>query len=915
LSTEKIDLDMVWKRIMSHIGNNFPKKKLRNRLLNLGLEEFVGVGGVSRFSAVVKYGFPFKFNNQLDEGILVLAHFLDRFKKEGGSLEIYAINKLSKGQEKDLSFWQDAKARLYLELQNIILLLDKTEFARPKMPKGEKPLLRRSRIRRIFTFGDLLDLAFLSQAGINVLGEQLAANIDVGFLFLKTFAGTSNIKPLTNTLIVNYLPEKPTPRRHNFFELYGFTDNAVRYDLPYKERCSARWFTRSEQRKELQQKDSRLKQIVNLFTDDPDKFHEEPKKWESNLENPRAVCNFERLSDEFFNDAMLMMFKAYRSEIIKDNDKAKVIIDRINRTVITRDMIRLQRAMSSFGDATEIKAVDATSTKNSLDVHEASPVYRDWLRRSLNRVLRSKRKTLHRIYILDDDEKDQDRDIEYQTLLRLMQFYRDYFHYEVSGMKEIVERHAVATQSSNTRKTVNRKWFKDRWETFSNRVGVFVTTTTVIEAFAEEVLRAAEYPAGFELLYREHVEDGKKNSTRVTYYTELSKLDYLYARYEKRQPQGVKASRNREEKMIYNFLNPRADTNELRFPAFTYRDSLSTEDEKNRLLGFEKEGLGTFGAVQDQHRVNLLAVSLLQYADTYWDILEGVLNEKSHSDLLTTLREERDGSQEGNVTVGLVDKILDARGAFEKRLYDYFKPHFDYLYSALECMSVKVDFWKNIDASSVSEIPPFQDCETKNDDGELTVKGFTDWVMGQVRTRLDDRPHEIPEPEKYGLTTRRKSTAITTAAKTFPYNVFISYKFVRPIKKWVADELYRCLRAAGVRVLWDKKDFKPGKHSITEMQRGVEQSSHMLSVVTPEYFREGAAGLELKMAQQLAIEGKEESLILMVLRETEIPLSVRGAVIINWTDPEDYAEEWRKLLIALDATNKNAPPPGPLREK
>jgi hypothetical protein len=227
-----------------------------------------------------------------------------------------------------------------------------------------------------------------------------------------------------------------------------------------------------------------LKHIVNLFTDDPDKFPEEPKKWESNLANPRAVCSFERLSDEFFNDAMLMMFKAYRSEITKDNSTAEAIIDRINRTVITRDMIRLQRAMSSFGDATEIKAVDATSTKNSLNVHEASPVYRDWLRRSLNRVLRSRNKTLHRIYILNDDEKDQDKDIEYQTLLRLMQFYRDYFHYEVSEMKEIVERQPAATQSSDPLPTDNGKWFKDRWETFSNRVGVFVTTTTVIGAFA-----------------------------------------------------------------------------------------------------------------------------------------------------------------------------------------------------------------------------------------------------------------------------------------------------------------------------------------------------------------------------------------------------------------------------------------------
>src|SRR5262245_51262357 len=86
-------------------GDSFPPLKLENRLLNLGLEEFVDE------SILQKRGFPFRFSSQLDEAIVVLAHFLDRFKDEGGHLRIYAISRLLKG-DKELSYWHDAKTKL-----------------------------------------------------------------------------------------------------------------------------------------------------------------------------------------------------------------------------------------------------------------------------------------------------------------------------------------------------------------------------------------------------------------------------------------------------------------------------------------------------------------------------------------------------------------------------------------------------------------------------------------------------------------------------------------------------------------------------------------------------------------------------------------------------------------------------------
>src|SRR5690349_8721488 len=93
-------------RLMESTPENrrFPEKKLRNRLINLGLKDLLEGcpcenGGHER--ALEAHGFPFKFISQWDEATLTLAHFLGRFREEEGSkLEICALHRLSKGEDK-----------------------------------------------------------------------------------------------------------------------------------------------------------------------------------------------------------------------------------------------------------------------------------------------------------------------------------------------------------------------------------------------------------------------------------------------------------------------------------------------------------------------------------------------------------------------------------------------------------------------------------------------------------------------------------------------------------------------------------------------------------------------------------------------------------------------------------------------
>src|ERR1051326_1687890 len=90
------DFDLVYTRLLELIANlndekKIPKDKLKNRLINLGLREFldhIDQEGDTR-RALEAYGFPFKFVSQLDEAALALAHYVNRFRHRGGTLKVY----------------------------------------------------------------------------------------------------------------------------------------------------------------------------------------------------------------------------------------------------------------------------------------------------------------------------------------------------------------------------------------------------------------------------------------------------------------------------------------------------------------------------------------------------------------------------------------------------------------------------------------------------------------------------------------------------------------------------------------------------------------------------------------------------------------------------------------------------------
>jgi hypothetical protein len=150
--------------------------------------------------------------------------------------------------------------------------------------------------------------------------------------------------------------------------------------------------------------------------------------------------------------------------------------------------------------------------------------------------------------------------------------------------------------------------------------------------------------------------------------------------------------------------------------------------------------------------------------------------------------------------------------------------------------------------------------------------------------------------------------------KLFPYDVFISYRWITPDQEWVREQLYPALVKARLSVCLDVEDFVPGRDLILEMERAGLESRHVLCVISPEYFEEGRmVEFESLTARRRDPAGRSSFLIPFILRETEIPERIRGLIPLSWTNPENHIREWKKLLRVLGATNLEVQCPYPFQ--
>ena len=692
LSDRHLDLSVeaVLKAAEEHIGLRFPSGKLRNRLLNLGIEEFIEVDRLT----IDRRGFPFKFNSQLDEAILALAHFLDRLKTDAGSLQVYSLYKPTEGEDKHLGHWQSAKAKLYLELQNLILLLNAVPG-------------RKSSIHRVLTFHSVSDLAFLTQSAIGVISEQLAAKIRLGFLFSDEYIDEPSILPIANMLIIDYTPEKDDDR-HNFYVQYELGGDSLRPELPYQEKCVSKWFTSKEE-------------AFNLFDSLNEKpvrtiYHVLSERWPSFRDSQfKKICQYESDGLDMSNSAAVMMFRAFKrhnslsSVALSDPD----IFSRINETVSSDALTELERAISAFDDEeSNIYAVDSSSVKKSLKIHEANPTYRQWLRRGLNSVLRSNSKQLRRVYILRDEV---DGETEYQVFLRSMQYYFDYFRFDIPEMTAIVHRHLKEDNPDLIDCRID-DWLRQKWNSLQERVHVFITTERAVRE-AAKTLDVDNVALKLAQLFGVKFPDVQKD---IAFY--LSRLDFLYTK-----------------KMFYNFLNERGDPNLAKYKSYLFREfsDPANEELKEEEIQTDFKTLFDFAAELDlqglvneqtQRRMKSIVRLLKKLMGEYGHNIQNVL--KAHKFEFDQIEKRLDAKDPEPLDRRNLVKIMRA---FESGLYNYFKPSFEYFYSFLESVSIEVEFFRNTRVQSITEISPFEECtEDSRRSGTLAI----DELRTQIETKI-----------------------------------------------------------------------------------------------------------------------------------------------------------------------------------
>jgi hypothetical protein len=144
------------------------------------------------------------------------------------------------------------------------------------------------------------------------------------------------------------------------------------------------------------------------------------------------------------------------------------------------------------------------------------------------------------------------------------------------------------------------------------------------------------------------------------------------------------------------------------------------------------------------------------------------------------------------------------------------------------------------------------------------------------------------------------------------YDVFVSYRWIEPDLSWVREQLVPALERADLRVCLDERDFRPGIDSILEMDRALRESRRALCVLSPEYFEArrhtNFEALWARHADPAAAEGR---LIPLILRRTELPGWIAGPVAVDLTSAreEDLANQWHRLLRALEAKSLDVPVP------
>lgn len=124
------------------------------------------------------------------------------------------------------------------------------------------------------------------------------------------------------------------------------------------------------------------------------------------------------------------------------------------------------------------------------------------------------------------------------------------------------------------------------------------------------------------------------------------------------------------------------------------------------------------------------------------------------------------------------------------------------------------------------------------------------------------------------------------------YDVFVSYSHAD--SDWVTKTLVPFLEGRGFTVCIDARDFVAGALSVDEMQRAVQDSRHIVAVLSKNYVKSAWSAFENAMAQTLDPNALARRIVPVLIDECEAPLRLR---IIHYRDLRSSDPAVWELLV------------------
>lgn len=145
---------------------------------------------------------------------------------------------------------------------------------------------------------------------------------------------------------------------------------------------------------------------------------------------------------------------------------------------------------------------------------------------------------------------------------------------------------------------------------------------------------------------------------------------------------------------------------------------------------------------------------------------------------------------------------------------------------------------------------------------------------------------------------------------SFTYDIFISYS--HKDSQWVKNWLLPRLEDAGLDVIIDFRDFEIGVPSIVNMENAVQESRHVLLVVTPNWVNSEWTDFEALLIQTTDPAGVRRRTLPLMLRDADLPTRLAMLTYADFTDSSTWETELQRVLTSVtkaEETPRKTPRP------